>query len=114
LQRIETFNGIIFVATNLASNMDSAFERRFEGRIQYIALSAEKQTQVWKNVWPNRLSTENGNLQTLLTEYPLSPASIVNVIQRISVLMAHRGEETVQWELIRRCIMDEALKYKGR
>jgi hypothetical protein len=114
LQRIETFHGIVFVATNLASNIDPAFERRFEGRIQYLALSADKQRQVWENVWPNRLKTDNANITALLTEYPLSPASIVNVVQRIAILMAHKQEETVANEMIRRCIMDEALKYKGR
>lgn len=115
LQRLETFDGIIVVATNLANNIDAAFERRFEGRIQYVALSAEYQIQVWNNVWPKKLKVDAGaNLPSLFTQYSLSPASIVNVIQRIAILMAEQNKLEVPSDLVRKCVMDEALKYKGR
>jgi len=115
LQRIETFDGIIIVATNLANNIDAAFERRFEGRIMYVALNPEKQMKVWNNVWPKKLKMEPGaNLDLLLAQNSLSPASIVNVIQRIAIMMAEQNKTEVPAEIIRKCVMDEALKYKGR
>ncbi len=115
LQRIETFDGIIIVATNLANNIDAAFERRFEGRILYQALNAENQWKVWNNVWPVKLKMEEGaKIDALLAEHTLSPASIVNVVQRIAIMMAEQNQEVVSKELMRKCIMDEALKYKGR
>lgn len=115
LQRLETFDGIIVVATNLANNIDAAFERRFEGRIQYVALSPEYQLQVWNNIWPKKLKIDAGaNLPSLFTQYSLSPASIVNVIQRIAILMAEQDKLDVPTEMVRKCVMDEALKYKGR
>lgn len=115
LQRIETFDGIIIVATNLANNIDAAFERRFEGRIMYVALSSEMQMKVWNNVWPKKLRMDAGtNLGTLLAQNSLSPASIVNVVQRIAIMMAEQSKTEVSAELIRKCVMDETLKYKGR
>lgn len=115
LQRIETFDGIIIVATNLANNIDAAFERRFEGRILYQGLSAENQWKVWNNVWPKKLEMESGaRVDTMLMDNSLSPASIVNVVQRIAIMMAEQKLMVVPKELIRKCIMDEALKYKGR
>ncbi|MDQ3108741.1 MAG: ATP-binding protein [Bacteroidota bacterium] len=115
LQRIETFDGIIIVATNLANNIDAAFERRFEGRILYQGLSAENQWKVWSNVWPMRLKMEEGSrIDAMLMDNSLSPASIVNVVQRIAIMMAEQKLAVVPKELIRKCIMDEALKYKGR
>lgn len=115
LQRIETFDGIIIVATNLAHNIDAAFERRFEGRILYQPLNTENQMKVWNNVWPEKLNMEAGaRVDVLLVDNSLSPASIVNVIQRISIMMAEKKETIVPQELIRKCIMDEAVKYRGR
>jgi hypothetical protein len=115
LQRIETFDGIIIVATNLANNIDAAFERRFEGRIMYQPLNMENQVKVWNNVWPEKLKVETGaRIDIMLMDNPLSPASIVNVIQRIAIIMAEQNETVVTKELIRKSIMDEAVKYKGR
>lgn len=115
LQRIENFDGFVVVATNLANNIDAAFERRFEGRIRYAPLNTELQVQVWKNTWPEKLLTDTAcRIDLLLSENPLSPASIVNVIQRIAFLAAEQNNFSVKAEMIRQCIMDEAIKYKGR
>ncbi|CAN5746715.1 hypothetical protein BH11BAC7_BH11BAC7_11460 [soil metagenome] len=115
LQRIETFDGIIIIATNLAHNIDAAFERRFEGRINYMALSVENQLKVWNNVWPTKLEMEAGaRVDAMLADNALSPASIVNVVQRLAIMMAEQKQTVVPKELIRKCIMDEAIKYKGR
>ncbi|MDQ3109739.1 MAG: AAA family ATPase [Bacteroidota bacterium] len=115
LQRIETFDGIIIIATNLANNIDAAFERRFEGRIKYMELNVEGQLKVWNNVWPTQLQIEPGTrVDAMLADNALSPASIVNVVQRLAIMMAEKKESVVPKELIRKCIMDEAIKYKGR
>ncbi|HET7002920.1 MAG TPA: ATP-binding protein [Puia sp.] len=115
LQRIETFNGIIIVATNLRSNIDYAFQRRFDTSAQFKALDAERQHLVWDRFWPkDHIELAPGtDLDLLIKRYSLSPASIVNVIRRIAAHMAEKNERVVSSAMLQRFIQDEEYKFKG-
>ncbi len=115
LQRIETFNGIIVVATNLRSNIDYAFQRRFDTAAQFKALDTERQLLVWNRFWPKKhLEFAPGtDLELLIKRHGLSPASIINVIRRIASHMAERNGNTVEQTMLQRFIQDEEFKYKG-
>ncbi len=115
LQRIETFNGIIVVATNLRSNIDYAFQRRFDTAAQFKALDTERQLLVWNRFWPKKhLEFAQGtDLELLIKRHGLSPASIINVIRRIASHMAERNGNIVEQTMLQRFIQDEEFKYKG-
>jgi hypothetical protein len=115
LQRIETFNGIILVATNLRSNIDYAFQRRFDTAAQFKALDAERQQLVWNRFWPKKhLEFAAGtDLDLLIRRHGLSPASIINVIRRIASHMAEKNERIVPQNMLQRFIQDEEFKFKG-
>ncbi len=115
LQRIETFNGIIIVATNLRSNIDYAFQRRFDTAAQFKALDTERQQLVWNRFWPKEYLeiSSSVDLELLIKRHPLSPASIINVIRRVASHMAEKKEKTVSPEMLQRFIQDEEYKFKG-
>ena len=48
LQEIEDFPGIIIVATNFSSNMDKAFQRRFDTRIDFHKPEKDDVHQLWE------------------------------------------------------------------
>src|SRR5215216_8064056 len=48
LHELETFPGIIIFATNLASNMDPAFERRIRTHILFEMPNAEERERIWR------------------------------------------------------------------
>ena len=49
LEELESIQGIFIATTNLASNMDAAFERRFLFKIKFENPSTEAKTSIWMN-----------------------------------------------------------------
>lgn len=52
LQEIEQLDGILIATTNLAENMDKAFERRFLYKIQFEKPDLNCRTQIWQAMIP--------------------------------------------------------------
>lgn len=115
LQRIESYDGIIIVATNLRGNLDLAFTRRFESMVHFKLPNEDLQYQFWMDNLPEKIVLESGiDLRSLIRKYPLSPASIINVIYRVCILALKDNETTITYKTLETSIMDETFKYKGR
>jgi SpoVK/Ycf46/Vps4 family AAA+-type ATPase len=48
LEEFENFEGILIATTNLASNLDTAFERRFLYKVQFQKPSVNIRAKIWK------------------------------------------------------------------
>lgn len=48
LQRIEDYDGLVILATNLKNNLDDAFMRRFQSSIFFPIPQAEERLMLWK------------------------------------------------------------------
>ncbi|WP_026956143.1 ATP-binding protein [Algoriphagus vanfongensis] len=95
LQRIEEYDGLVILATNLKGNLDEAFMRRFQSSIFFPMPQAEERLQLWKNGFPERAQLEpKVNLMSLASSYDLSGGSIINVIQH-SLLMALEHDDKI-------------------
>lgn len=115
LQRIERYDGIVIVATNMRSNIDQAFTRRFEVSVRFEAPSEEMQYEFWQSNLPVTLPLgKDVQLQQWIKMHPLTPAAIINVIYRASILSIDQGLNHIDGTLLLTCIRDEELKYKGR
>jgi len=82
LQRIEEYDGLVILASNLKGNLDTAFSRRFQAMIPFAMPTAIERRKLWKNI-KDAYPTRFGELLTdpLANRYELSGASIVNVVQ---------------------------------
>lgn len=82
LEELENLKGVLIATTNLASNFDSAFERRFLFKIKFERPSIEAKKLIWKNklVW---LSDEACN--RFATSYDLSGGEIDNICRKITM-----------------------------
>lgn len=115
LQRIETFDGIVVVATNFKNNIDQAFTRRFQAMVRFHLPDAELQYKIWQDNLPKECPLdERIDLKTLITKHPLSPAAIINVIFRACILTLQKEAASISQEDLVMCIKDEELKYLGR
>jgi hypothetical protein len=115
LQRIEHFDGIIIVATNLVKNIDDAFIRRFEVSVNFRIPDAERQVMVWqRNLSPLLPLANEALLPGLIKNYSLAPASIIKIIQRMYILSRKKQLSQVQSSDLERCIKDEYVRYLGR
>lgn len=95
LQRIEDFPGVVILATNLKSNMDEAFLRRFQSIIHFTIPSAEERYQLWQNAFSGVCTLdETIDLTAIAEEYELAGGAIINVL-RFCALSAIRRNDTV-------------------
>ncbi len=52
LQRMERYDGLILLATNLAGNLDDAFLRRMAAVVHFQQPSVEERRHLWRKAWP--------------------------------------------------------------
>lgn len=91
LQRIEDFPGMVILATNLKSNIDEAFSRRFQSIIYFPIPNEELRAALWRNMLPTQwLGEDVEELITMAAETELSGGSITNVVRRCAIMMTHQ------------------------
>lgn len=88
LQRIESYEGMVILATNLTRNFDPAFMRRITVSIQFDLPDAATRLLMWKDMLQNTKLIENETmLQNLAEQFELTGSNIKSVV-RNAVFMA--------------------------
>ena len=89
LEELENLKGIFIATTNLASNMDSAFERRFLFKIKFENPSTEAKTSIWMNKlsWLDKESATE-----FARDYDFSGGQIDNIVRKIAMNEVITGE----------------------
>ena len=82
LQRIEHYDGLVILASNLKSNIDEAFLRRFQSITYFPIPGPTERLQIWKNSLPANVHlADDIDLPYIAQKYELSGSGIVNVVQ---------------------------------
>lgn len=80
LQRMETFEGVTVLATNMGANLDEAFVRRLDVVAELPAPDADARRQLWDRALGHRLPrADDVDLDVLAERYELSGGHIRNV-----------------------------------
>lgn len=90
LQEMEDLDGILIATTNLTSNLDKAFERRFLYKIRFEKPSVEASSHIWRSMIPELSEAEAIGLAR---EYPFSGGQIENVSRKRTIRSLISGEE---------------------
>ncbi|MGL4987259.1 MAG: ATP-binding protein [Treponemataceae bacterium] len=106
LEEMESLQGILIATTNLATNFDAAFERRFLFKIQFESPSTEAKKLIWKNKiqW---ISEELSH--KLASEYLFSGGEIDNIARKISLHHIVTGKKPCKDEIIEFCQSEKIL-----
>jgi len=97
LQRIETYNGLVILASNLASHVDESFARRFEQLVHFPMPRQQERHLIWKKGLPCAASLEAGvDLAEIAARYELSGGMIMNVIRHVLLQAISRGERVLR------------------
>lgn len=81
LQRIEDYPGLVILASNIKSNMDDAFLRRFQSIIHFSIPNAEERLKLWQKSIPASYSLEPTiDLKKIADKYELNGAAILNIV----------------------------------
>jgi len=98
LQRIESHPGLIILATNLKSNIDMAFTRRFNTIIAFETPTAAERLILWKNNLPKKIKLEKGiDLDEIARKYDVNGANIVNIIHYACLQTLERKSKTIAY-----------------
>ena len=101
LQEMETLEGILIATTNLTTNLDKAFERRFLYKIRFDKPTLESRAQIWQTMLAGLTDDE---ALTLASQFDLSGGEIENIARRHSVNAILSGREDIDMEeLITTC-----------
>lgn len=106
LQRIEDFPGIVILATNLKSNIDEAFSRRFQSIIYFPIPDEELRAALWRNMLPSQwLGQDAEELIAMAAKTELSGGAITNVVRRCALMMIHQTR--ISKNMLQNCISIE-------
>lgn len=108
LQEMETLEGIMIATTNLTTNLDKAFERRFLYKIRFDKPTVNARTEIWKAMLKG-LSDEDA--KTLASQFDLSGGEIENIARKHSVNAILSGNDAIDiQELISSCRHEKITK----
>jgi len=111
LQEMETLEGIMIATTNLTTNLDKAFERRFLYKIRFDKPSVESRAKIWQTMLPD-LSEHDA--QTLASQFDLSGGEIENIARKHSVNAILKGNDSIDVQEIINSCQHERLSHNNR
>ena len=93
LQRIEDYDGLVILATNMKNNIDEAFVRRFNAILKFSAPGMEDRKKIWEKTFPEKViykeklpgleepvSPRPFSIPEVVKTYELSGGNIVNIV----------------------------------
>ncbi len=90
LQELETYNGVVIFATNLAANFDPAFERRIRTHVLFEMPGEAEREQIWRvQLHPSRTPlAPDVDFGALARRYPVSGGDIRNAVLKAALAAA--------------------------
>lgn len=109
LQKIETYDGVTVLATNLIQNFDEAFKRRMKFVIEFPFPGKEERREIWRRAIPEEMPAEELDYEYLAGNFELSGSNIRGSILHGAFLAAER-EKALGMEEILQGIKNEYAK----
>jgi AAA+ superfamily predicted ATPase len=80
LQRIETYDGLVILASNRRANIDDAFVRRLQAIIPFPMPSPEERYEIWSKTFPAQIEVDDDvDWRHIAARHELTGANILNV-----------------------------------
>ena len=107
LEQIEKFDGILVATTNLLENLDKAFSRRFNYKIEFVKPNKNQRLDLWKKLLPSNLPLEKDFDIEELAKYELTGGQIELVIKNTAYKIAVSDEPIFKVENFKEQITKE-------
>lgn len=102
LQRMEEYEGMTILATNLSKNLDDAFVRRMHFAIEFPFPDEKYRRQIWEKIWPAETPREPAlDLAYLARSFEMAGGNIRNIALAAAFLAADEGGVVQMGHLIR-------------
>lgn len=111
LQRLECFDGIAILASNLRDNLDEAFARRFETMIYFPLPRPEERLRLWQQGFSSKAKLAvDIDLMKIAKDHEFAGGAILNAIRYASLQALARGSDTIVLEELLQGIRKEYAK----
>ncbi len=109
LQRLEAYQGLAILATNMKSGLDDAFTRRLRFTIVFSKLDETHRRQIWQKAFPPETPVQGLDYEHLARGWKLSGGSIYNIALN-AAFMAAKAERPVGMQQVLAAIRIELSK----
>ena len=111
LQKIESHDGLVILASNFKGNIDSAFTRRFNSIIEFEMPKVSERLKIWQKSMPEQLPFENQEvLEEVAKKYELNGANIINIVHYAGLQSLSQKEKEIKTSTLIRGIKREYKK----
>jgi hypothetical protein len=102
LQRMETFDGVAVLATNLRANLDDAFTRRLDALVDFPAPDPEYRRRIWElALRPGLPRAADVDLDLLAERFQLTGGNIRGIALTAAYFAAEQGRPVCMADLMR-------------
>lgn len=91
LQRLETYDGLVVLATNLQRNIDEAFLRRISVSIDFAAPDEDHRRRIWEQAFPDGAPVDVLDFGYLARQFKITGGVIRNAALGAAFLAAETG-----------------------
>jgi len=97
LQRIEDFNGLVILASNDKSNIDSAFLRRFNAIVHFPVPDTNERLHLWEIYLPSNHTLTKEEVLSISNKYDVTGSTILNAIHN-SAINAYAAKRLISYD----------------
>ena len=102
LQKMEEYDGVAILATNLRQNLDESFIRRLAFMIHFPFPDEESRAGIWRSVWPQETPlAADVSAESLARRFKLAGGNIKNIALAAAFLAADEGGVVTMSHLLR-------------
>lgn len=92
LQRMEEYEGVVILATNLRKNVDEAFVRRMHFSVDFPFPSKKERRRIWEQIWPEATPrSPDLDLDLMAHRFEIAGGNIRNIALAAAFLAADGG-----------------------
>src|ERR1700752_281736 len=100
LQKIEDYEGVVILASNLSKNIDEAFSRRMHYVVEFPLPDDTYRELLWRNMFPPEMPLGSDvDFQFLARKFPIAGGDIRNVALDAAFLAAQDGKVVTMRQL---------------
>jgi SpoVK/Ycf46/Vps4 family AAA+-type ATPase len=93
LQKMEEYEGITILTTNLVQNLDEAFTRRIRFIIEFPFPDVENRLEIWRHAFPKETPVSSDvNFAAIAQQFKLAGGNIRNIALSAAFLAAEAGQ----------------------
>jgi SpoVK/Ycf46/Vps4 family AAA+-type ATPase len=92
LQKMDEYDGVVILATNLRKNMDDAFARRMHFSVEFPVPDVSDRYRIWESIFPPEAPlSKDIDLQFMARQFKITGGNIKNIALGAAFLAVENG-----------------------